>query len=133
MSSDSVNFWMESADRRAPIVLVDRSQAHLFGIQYNTGAVKIVMNGRHYNLWAEHVALIWDEQPLAFSPEPCWVLAQPWAVKDQTPLAERVTRVQPSKSWLKPLRVPLHPSQYEVAPPVILASRSNPQVPTPAS
>lgn len=101
--------WVAHARRRATVRLMDGREATLVSIRKAPRTGKVMLGGRHYNIWVEDIALV-------KSPEGRWLHLDFWTVDDLSlrPGVNVATRASSSasKNWLqvKPNPAVLHPS-----------------------
>ena len=132
-SDEQFNAWVQAAEERWDLKLMDGSLATLKGVRKNTMSLKIMWSKRHYNIWVDDVALVRPSRsawllereaaglPMPSSSDvPSWRLLLPWqAPSGETPGTEhRLLRDEPSKHWLtvQPRPELLHPSFQPPAP-----------------
>lgn len=101
--------WVEHARRRATVRLMDGREATLVSVRKAPRSGKVILGGRHYNIWIDDIALVMSEGGR-------WLHLEAWKVTDLSlrPGVNVATKASSSasKNWLTvhPNPAVLHPS-----------------------
>jgi len=110
MKDDTFSTWINMAQQRAIVRLMDGREATLMAVRKATRACKIMLGGRHYFVWIEDIALVKDPQTQR------WLNIEPWRQVNLENRADlqvtTISMARESRSWLDVVPNPqaLHPS-----------------------
>lgn len=113
LHGDVFSMWVQFAEERRPVQLMDGRVATLFAVRKGPRSCKVKLYGKFYQCWIEDIALV--KLPTSSGPELSWCYVEAWPAVDldsRPGTQVRSLRAAPSKHWLQVVPNPsvLHPS-----------------------